>query len=169
MREEQRNYAENLDSMAKNFTEAELKALRKHLPIADEMFGKIQSHVLEMAAFLFAAYARRLRPHHALVRHRAARAFIEAELSHPFGGPSVVVTHHAPIGDVVAADDPLTPAYACDLRATIEKFAPTIWVHGHIHSSADRMVGRTRVIANPKGYPPPDHNPDFDPLLVVEI
>ena len=56
MRDEQENYAENLDAMAKNFSEAELKALRKHEPISEEMFGKIQSHVLEMAAFLFAAH-----------------------------------------------------------------------------------------------------------------
>jgi hypothetical protein len=56
MRDEQENYAENLDAMVKNFSEAELKALRKHEPISEEMFGKVQSHVLEMAAFLFAAY-----------------------------------------------------------------------------------------------------------------
>jgi hypothetical protein len=56
MRDEQENYAENLDAMVKNFSEAELKALRKHEPISDEMFGKIQSHVLEMAAFLFVAH-----------------------------------------------------------------------------------------------------------------
>jgi len=56
MRDDQQNYAENLDAMAKNFSEAELKTLRKHEPISDETFGKIQSHVLEMTAFLFAAH-----------------------------------------------------------------------------------------------------------------
>jgi hypothetical protein len=56
MRDDQQNYAENLDAMAKNFSEAELKVLRKHEPISDEMFGKIQGHVLEMAAFLFEAH-----------------------------------------------------------------------------------------------------------------
>jgi hypothetical protein len=56
MRDDQQNYAENLDAMAKSFSEAELKALRKHEPISEETFGKIQSHVLEMAAFLFAGH-----------------------------------------------------------------------------------------------------------------
>jgi hypothetical protein len=56
MRDDQENYAQNLVAMAKNFSEAKLKALRKHEPISEEMFGKIQSHVLEMAAFLFAAH-----------------------------------------------------------------------------------------------------------------
>jgi hypothetical protein len=56
MLDDQQNYAENLEAMSKNFSEAELKALRKHEPISEEMFGKIQSHVLEMAAFLFAAH-----------------------------------------------------------------------------------------------------------------
>jgi hypothetical protein len=56
MRDDQENYAANLDAMAKNFSEAELRALRKHEPISDEMFGKIQSHILEMAAFLFTAF-----------------------------------------------------------------------------------------------------------------
>jgi hypothetical protein len=56
MRDDQQNYAENLDAIAKNFSEAELKVLRKHEPISDEMFGKIQGHVVEMAAFLFTAH-----------------------------------------------------------------------------------------------------------------
>jgi hypothetical protein len=46
---------------------------------------------------------------------------------------------------------------------------PTAWVHGHIRKSADRIIGRTRVIANPKGYPPPDHNPPFDPLFTIDV
>jgi hypothetical protein len=56
MRDDQQNYGENLDAMSKNFSEAELKALRKHEPITGDMFGKIQSHVLEMAAFFFTAH-----------------------------------------------------------------------------------------------------------------
>ena len=56
MRDDQQNYAVNLDAVAKSFSEAELKALRKHEPISDEMFEKIQGHVLEMGAFLFAAH-----------------------------------------------------------------------------------------------------------------
>jgi hypothetical protein len=53
MRDEQENYAGNLEAMAKRFSDAELKALRKHDPISEEMFSKIQTHVLEIAASLF--------------------------------------------------------------------------------------------------------------------
>jgi hypothetical protein len=54
MRDDQESYGQNLVAMAANFSEAELKALRKHEPISDAMFAKIMGHVLEMAAFLFA-------------------------------------------------------------------------------------------------------------------
>jgi Icc-related predicted phosphoesterase len=123
-------------------------------------------------------YADRLRPVHTLARHRQARAFIEGELARPFAGSTVVVTHHgadpcAITGqhpdDAAAMFDQICAAYASDLTSVIEKFSPTLWVHGHIHKSRDRTIGRTRIVTNPKGYPKPDHNPDFDPLLVVEI
>jgi hypothetical protein len=56
MRDDQRNYAENIDAMSKNFSEAELKLLRKREPISEEMFEKIHGHVHEMAAFLFSTH-----------------------------------------------------------------------------------------------------------------
>jgi hypothetical protein len=31
--------------------------------------------------------------------------------------------------------------------------APAVWVHGHTHRSRDDVVGRTRIISNPRGYP----------------
>jgi len=43
MRDDQQNYAVNLDAVAKSFSEAELKALRKHEPISDEMFGTLNA------------------------------------------------------------------------------------------------------------------------------
>jgi hypothetical protein len=53
MRDDQSNYAENLDAMSKNFSDAELKTLRKRDPIWNDTFEKITSHVMEMADFLF--------------------------------------------------------------------------------------------------------------------
>lgn len=29
------------------------------------------------------------------------------------------------------------------------------------------MVGKTRIVANPKGYK--NENPDFDPALIIEL
>jgi hypothetical protein len=116
-------------------------------------------------------YERRLRPHHTQARHHEARAFIEAELARPFfEGPTVVATHHAvDAGAGAGGEGAIAAAYASDLTPLIEEFRPALWVHGHIHRSADRVVGRTRVVSNAKGYSPPDHNPDFDPGLTIEI
>jgi hypothetical protein len=56
MRDTQKSYAENLEQASKAYTEEELKALRSHQPISDDMFDKIFRNILEMAAFLFAAH-----------------------------------------------------------------------------------------------------------------
>lgn len=43
-----------------------------------------------------------------------------------------------------------------------------LWVHGHIHCCCDYTVAKTRVIANPRGYPTELHT-GFDPGWVVEV
>ena len=65
--------------------------------------------------------------------------------------------------------DSITAAYASDLEALIERTQPQLWVHGHIHTSSDYLIGRTRVVCNPRGYHPSDLNAGFDPELVVEL
>jgi len=52
---DQRTYAENLEKTSQHYTDAELKSLRTHEPILEEMFGKIFDNILNMAALLFAA------------------------------------------------------------------------------------------------------------------
>ncbi len=109
-------------------------------------------------------------PEDALAQHKRSRAWLERALSKPFGGPTVVVTHHAPHEKSVArkyASDMLTPAFVSDLAPLIERHSPALWVHGHTHVSFDYRVGATRVICNPHGYG--TENPAFDPALVVEI
>jgi hypothetical protein len=56
MLDAQKTYAENLEQASKAYTEEELKALRSHQPISDDMFDKIFGNILEMAAVLFAAH-----------------------------------------------------------------------------------------------------------------
>jgi len=46
-------YAKNLQEASKHYTQTELRTLRKHEPITDELFDKITKNILEMAAFLF--------------------------------------------------------------------------------------------------------------------
>jgi len=134
---------------------------------------------------------KRFRPEEALMLHERSKRFIADALASPFHGTTVVVTHHAPhFGSVEKRfqNDLLTAAFASDLTDVIvgadsagvnaDVSDPTacavvgishaqIWNHGHVHASADYMVGRTRILANPHGYG--SENPGFLPELVVEI
>ncbi len=90
-----------------------------------------------------------------LTRHKEERQWLSERLSVPFPGPTVVVTHHAPSFRSVShqfAESPINPAFASDLEKLILKHSPELWIHGHIHESADYQVGRTRVVCNPLGY-----------------
>ena len=86
---------------------------------------------------------------------KATRSFIEAELETPFDGETVVLTHHAP-HEQSLRDGPLAPlahCYASNLSSIMESdFAPSLWVHGHIHGSKDYEIGNTRVISNARGH-----------------
>jgi predicted phosphodiesterase len=115
---------------------------------------------------------RPLAPSDCLRLHRESRHYIESELARPFDGVTIVMTHHAPSRSSVPKNwwgDPINAAYASDLDALIEETRPHLWVHGHIHSSADYRIGATRVVCNPRGYFPSQLNPDFDPALVIVL
>jgi predicted phosphodiesterase len=111
---------------------------------------------------------KRFRPEEAALMHSASKAFLIKTLATPFPGPTVVVCHH---GHWRSAHpqyqtDILTAAYVSDLTF-IENFQPDLFIHGHVHSSFDYRVGRTRVLCNPRGYP--GENPNFNPSLMVEV
>lgn len=102
-------------------------------------------------------------PSHATEMHRESLGYLRNI------GADVIVTHHAPHRNSVHpryAGQLLNYAYFSDVLETFDN-PPKLWVHGHVHSSFDYMVGETRVICNPHGYP--GENPEFDPALIVEI
>ena len=114
-------------------------------------------------------------PEHAAATHRSELAFITKHLSEPFGGSTVVVSHHAPHPRSVRPmfrGDQLAPAFCSDLTPVIERLQPTLWVHGHDHGSHDYCVGETRILSNQAGYPKRSgarENPSFNPRLIVEV
>jgi len=115
--------------------------------------------------------ARRLEPQDQLLLHEVSRIFLGDELGKHFDGITIVMTHHAPSLRSLPPGhrrDPLTPAYASDLEHLIERFRPALWVHGHVHSSSDYVIGGTRVICNPRGYAD-EPNASFDSQLVIEL
>ncbi|MRR49654.1 MAG: hypothetical protein EG825_01865 [Rhodocyclaceae bacterium] len=113
-----------------------------------------------------------LLPEDTIALHHATKALIEATLSQPFAGPTVVVTHHLPSSRSVAArykTDPLTPAFASNLDELVAQ--ASVWIHGHGHNSVNYQVGNCHVVANPRGYPRPDgrlENRKFSSGFIIE-
>ncbi|PTT78420.1 metallophosphoesterase [Pelomonas sp. HMWF004] len=119
-------------------------------------------------------FVRLLRAEDTLAMHWVDRDWLRRELQAPFDGPTVVVTHHAPLAMSVGPlyiGDRLSPAFASDLPT--ELFGvPTLWIHGHTHHSADYTQRRCRVLSNPRGYPVRGgrfENASFSAGLVVEV
>lgn len=114
---------------------------------------------------------KRFRPSHARQFHAQSLQWLEQQLAVENGNKVVVITHHAPTPRSIPRrfrNDPLNPAFASNLESHVEGSGAALWIHGHIHEHADHMIGSTRVIANPRGYPT-EQQIGFDPALVVEI
>jgi len=115
---------------------------------------------------------RKLQPRDTMMFHSRSKAWLRKEIeSCPADGKKVVITHHAPSMLSVPPHrqtDVLTAAYASNLDDVLAGSGAALWVHGHIHTSADYMIERTRVVCNPRGYVGCP-NPEFDASLVVEI
>lgn len=113
------------------------------------------------------------RPEDAAAVHRASRARLETLALMPawrLARARIVVTHHAPAAaslDPRFAGSRLNAAFGSRLEPLIGRLDADLWVHGHVHAGRDHVVGRTRVLCNPRGYG--RENPGFDPALVVEV
>lgn len=119
----------------------------------------------------------KLQPRDTINAHKVSRIFIERTLAEPFVGDTVVITHHAPSYRSLLLSgmtfDNMDWCYASNLEhLMVGDNAPALWLHGHIHANRDYVVGNTRVVSNPRGYPlraGVRENPDFDPGLVVDL
>lgn len=115
----------------------------------------------------------RFLPSHATRLHEESVAYLTAEFQHDATAPVVVVTHHAPSVRSVHSrfasgpHEALNRAYYSDLDDLVEASGAALWIHGHVHNNFAYMIGGTRVLCNPHGYP--TENPAFDPALVVEV
>lgn len=85
--------------------------------------------------------------------HHADRAWLESLCPGTEASPLLVVTHHAP--SLRSADPRYTynGAFVSDLDDLVRHLSPVAWVHGHTHAIHDYMIGTSRVIARPIGYP----------------
>lgn len=100
-----------------------------------------------------------------LERHLHDKAAILDALSKPHDGPSVVMTHHLPVRELIApwrtigGEDKraMNNGFACDLWDEIRAFDIHTWVWGHSHEGKNLVIegnqGPIRFVTNQRGYP----------------
>jgi len=102
--------------------------------------------------------------------HAAQLAFLEANVR----DGDVVVSHHLPhpkSTPAMFANSPLKPVFSSRVtRWTCWRAgARGLWLHGHTHSPRDYVVGETRVVCNPRGYPHEKRKPAVNLGLAIEV
>jgi predicted MPP superfamily phosphohydrolase len=112
---------------------------------------------------------KRLTPADTVGLHKQALEYLHSKIQDQ---PTVVITHHAPSFMSITEKykgSLINVAYATNLENFILDH-PTIshWVHGHVHSPHDYMIGSTRILANPRGYVGYEKT-DFDPTKGFDI
>jgi len=101
--------------------------------------------------------------------HAAQLGFLETNVREG----DVVVTHHLPHPKSTPrmfVDSPLNRFFvAGDAPALLERAGARLWLHGHTHMPRDYVIGRTRVVCNPRGYPHEKFKPPVDLGLAIEV
>jgi predicted phosphodiesterase len=104
--------------------------------------------------------------------HVASRAWLATHLASRHDGPTVVVTHHAPmvrrLEESNALMNAIAGAFASDLSELMGREAVDLWIFGHIHREIDTDVNGTRLLSNQRGYPTEPVS-GFDPALVIDV
>ncbi len=88
--------------------------------------------------------------------HYRSRYWLAEQLNKHKGAKIVVVTHHIPSVKSLPEDyedDMLSAAYASNLDDFVENSKACLWIHGHKHKRQEYLIGLTRMICNPRGYP----------------
>lgn len=122
---------------------------------------------------IYARGGKTLEPRDTLKLHRTAVRWLDSELSKPFSGKTVVVTHFAPHRGCVAPQyegSDMSPYFVSDLSRLMQKHRIDVWCHGHTHTNNDFMAeGGCRVISNQLGYPNEQASIGFRNDLIVEL
>lgn len=113
---------------------------------------------------------RKLNPDDTLAMHRHSKNYLLEQLNN-YTDNVFVISHHAPSYQSIPQEfktSTVNSAYASNLDDLIYSY-PQIkyWAHGHTHTKFDYMIGETRIICNPSGYPVQNtrFDPDFEIIL----
>lgn len=95
-------------------------------------------------------------------------AYLESELEET----DVVVTHHLP-SDLCThpkfKGSAINRFFVNSVERLILEKKPKLWVHGHTHEAVDVVLGSTRIVANPKGYPHEGISVAFNPSFTIDV
>jgi Icc-related predicted phosphoesterase len=113
-------------------------------------------------------------PAHAAALFDRHAGWLDATLRQAHGGPTVVVTHHAPSTRSVAArfeGSLLNACFTSNADHLLGGTRAALWIHGHMHHGVDYVLNGTRVVCNPRGYVMKGvpENPAFDLGLTVDV
>jgi len=87
------------------------------------------------------------------LEHLIAKEFLNSHIKE--GEKTIVITHHLPSFECVAhkfLGSSFNAAFASPTLDTFE-LNPKLWLFGHTHNFVDKMIGNTRCVCNPYGYP----------------
>jgi predicted phosphodiesterase len=116
---------------------------------------------------------KRLTPDDTRKIHKVSVRWLDNELSKPFDGKTVVVTHFAPHPGCVAAKfqgSEVSPYFVTDLGWLMQKHRIHAWAYGHTHTNISFVAENgCRVISNQRCYPREEAGSGFDPNLIIEI
>ena len=104
-------------------------------------------------------------------RHLDSRRWLNERLDAAHDGPTVVITHHAPYIHYRPPERTwrlIAGAFVSDLSPLMGGERVSTGIYGHTHRAADRDIGGTRLLSNPRGYPNQDVE-GYDAELVVRV
>lgn len=103
--------------------------------------------------------------------HHEAKEWLELQLSRPYSGKTVVVTHHAPTQwSWIETPNALKKlAYCNDLRGLFHEYEIAAWFHGHVHNLGDYRIADARILSNTRGYIGRRVVPEFNINKTIDI
>jgi Icc-related predicted phosphoesterase len=118
----------------------------------------------------------KLTPEVTVATHVKTMNWLRQTLPKYAGRKVAVITHHAPSFMSISeryrglGEFHMNGGYASNLAEDILDHPQIkVWVHGHVHSHHDYMIGTTRVLARPRGYKGHEQCAEDFEVLTIEI